>query len=126
MKIATIIIRILLGLLMVMSSIVVLFNLVPQPELSGPVKTFMEGIMASGYLLSLIKITELICGLALISGFYAPLATVILFPISLNIFLYHTSLDTSGLPVSLFVILANIFLAFAYRKHYRGLMVARG
>ncbi|MDQ6631767.1 MAG: DoxX family protein, partial [Verrucomicrobiota bacterium] len=35
MKIAVIIVRVLLGLMFLFSSIVVLFNLMPQPELKG-------------------------------------------------------------------------------------------
>jgi hypothetical protein len=38
---------------------VVLFNLVPQPELKVDVKIFMDGVRASVYLLPLIKVTEL-------------------------------------------------------------------
>lgn len=86
MKIAIIIVRVLLGLIYVMSSIVVLFNLVKAPEPTGAVKTFMEGMMATKYLLPFIKITELVCGLLLLSGRFVPLATVMIFPVTLNIF----------------------------------------
>ena len=49
MKIAIIIVRTLMGLLFLFASIVVLFKLVPQPELTGNVKVFMDGVNASGY-----------------------------------------------------------------------------
>ncbi len=125
MKIAVVVVRILLGALFVFASVVVLFKLGPQQVPTGATKTFMEGVAATGYLLTLIKVTELVCGLAFIIGRFVPLATVIIFPISLNIFLLHAFAAPEGLPAGLFVLLANLFLAFAYRKHYSGLFVAK-
>lgn len=125
MKIAIIIVRILLGLLFVFSSVVVLFDLVAQPELEGDVKRFMEGLEASVYLIPLIKVVELVCGLAFVFGFFVPLATVIIFPVSLNIFLFHVFVDPAGLAIAIIVLLANLFLAFVCRNHYRPLFAAK-
>jgi putative oxidoreductase len=125
MKIAVIIVRILMGLLFLFASVSVLFNLIPQPELTGKVKVFMEGVNASGYLLPLIKITELVCGLAFVSGYFVPLAAVVIAPIIVNIFFFHAFVDTSGLPVAVFLVLANIFLAYAYWDKYKPLLEAK-
>ncbi|MCR6642689.1 MAG: DoxX family membrane protein [Sporocytophaga sp.] len=126
MKIATITVRILLGLLMAVSGAVVLFNLVEQPEIpAGPLKTFTDGMAASGYLFPLIKIVELVCGLALITGFFVPLATAILFPVSVNILLCHLFIAPEGLPVAIIVVLANLFLAYAHRKNYEPILAMR-
>lgn len=125
MKIAVIVVRILIGLLLLFSSVVVLFNLMPMPELTGDVKTFNDGIMASGYLMTLIKVTELVCALAFIFGRFVPLATVVIFPITLNVLFYDAFLAPEGLPVAIFLLLGNLFLAYAYRKHYTGLVAAK-
>jgi putative oxidoreductase len=125
MKIAVIIVRVLMGLLFLFASVSVLFNLIPQPELTGKVKVFMEGVNASGYLLPLIKITELVCGIAFVSGYFVPLATVVIAPIIVNIFFFHAFVDTSGLPVAVFLVLANIFLAYAYWDKYKPLLEAK-
>lgn len=125
MKIAILIVRILIGLLFVSSSIVVLFDLVPQPELQGDMKRFTEGLEASGYLMPMIKIVELACGVAFLAGRFIPLATVIIFPVSVNILMVHLFLDPAGLPVAIFLILGNLFLAYACRRHYRPLFAAR-
>lgn len=125
MKIAAIIVRVLMGLLFLFASISVLFNLVPQPELTGNSKTFMDGVNATGYLMKLIKITELLCGLAFVSGYFVPLATVIIAPIIVNIFFFHAFVDASGLPVGIFLVLANIFLAYAYRDKFKPLLEAK-
>ena len=125
MKIAVIIVRVLMGLLFLFASIVYFLNLFPQPELAGNSKTFMEGVNATRYLMPLIKITELLCGIAFVSGYFVPLATIVIAPIVVNIFLFHVFIDTSGLPVAIFLVLANIFLAYAYRDKFKPLLKAK-
>ncbi len=125
MKIAVIIVRVLLGLMFLFSSIVVLFNLMPQPELKGGAKLFMEGLIASHYFLPLLQITQLLCGMAFIIGRFVPLATVVIFPVILNITLYHAFVAPEGLPIAIVLLLANLFLAFAYRKNYATLVAAK-
>ncbi len=125
MKIAVIIVRVLMGLLFAFSAIVFLFKLMPQPELTGEVKVFMDGLTASVYLLTAVKIIELICGLALVAGIFVPLATVIIFPITVNIFLFHVFLSPAELPMAIALILGNLFLAWVHRDKYKSILVAK-
>ena len=125
MRIAVIIVRVLMGLLFLFASITVLFNLFPQPELTGNVKIFMDGVNATKYLMPLIKITELVCGIAFVSGYFVPLATVVIAPIIVNIFFTHLFIDTAGLPVAIALVLANIFLAYANRDKFKPLLEAK-
>jgi putative oxidoreductase len=119
MKIATIIIRVLIGLLLTSAAVMVLFHLAPEPVLSGDVKLFTEGMAASHYMMTLLKVTELICGIAFITGFFVPLATVVIFPITLNILLFHVFLAPEGLFVAIFLMLGNLFLAYVHRDKYK-------
>jgi len=125
MRITVVIVRVLLGLLFIVSSVAYFFDLIPQPELEGDMATYMLGLEASGYVLPVVKVIELLCGLAFLSGFFVPLATVVIFPISVNILLVYTLLAPEGLPVAIFVIAANLFLAYACRKHYRALFALK-
>ena len=125
MKIAVIIIRSLLGFIFLASAVVVLFNLVQAPPLTGNVKIFNEGLMATGYFIPMLKVIELICGIALLSGLFVPLALVVLFPISVHIFAYHAVLAPEGLVISIVILAANLFLAWHYRKSYEPLLRAR-
>ena len=100
-------------------------KLVPQPELTGNVKVFMDGVNASGYLMPLIKITELLCGIAFVTGRFVPLAAIVIAPITVNIFLFHVFVDTSGLPVAIFLVLANLFLAYANWEKYKPILAAK-
>ena len=125
MKVAMLIVRTLMGLLFLFASIVDLFNLVPKPELTGTVKSFNEGLDSVGYFFPMLKITELLCGLAIVTGYYVPLATVVIAPIIVNIFMFHAFIDRTGLPVAIFLVLANIFVAYYYRDSYKDLLRAK-
>lgn len=108
--------RILLGLVFLMGSITYFFDLVPQPtDLPEKLKAFNEGMAASGYFLTLLKGTELVCGLLLVSGYFVPLALVVLAPIEINIFFVHAMLAPSGLPLALVLGALMIYLSFFSR-----------
>jgi len=125
MKITVLVVRILMGLMFAFASIVVLFKLVPQPELTGNVKIFMDGMAASVYLMPTVKVIELICAIAFLSGRFVPLATVVIFPINVNILLYHVFLGPEGLPTAILLMLGNLFLAWYYREKYTAMLAAK-
>lgn len=125
MKIAMIIVRTLMGLLFLFGSITYFLNLITPPPMEGAIKTFNEGLAASGYFFALLKVTELVCGVLLVTGRFVPLALVVLSPIIINIFFVHTVLDRNGLPVAIFLVLANIFLAYWYRDAFKPLLMSK-
>ncbi|MFL6467244.1 MAG: DoxX family protein [Pyrinomonadaceae bacterium] len=122
MKIAMVIVRTLMGLLFVFGAVAFFFNLVTPPPMEGPILKFNEGLAASGYFFNLLKVTELVCGVLLLSGRFVPLALVILAPIVINILMVHVFLDRSGLPVAVFLVGAEIFLAYYYREAFKPLL----
>lgn len=78
--------RILLGLVFFLSGLAGLLNLAKPPEnVSADMVTFMNGMMATHYLFHFVKLTETVCGLLLLSGYFVPLALVSLAPVMLNI-----------------------------------------
>lgn len=118
MKIAMIIVRTLMGLMFLFASLAYFFKLVQQPELTGNMQLFMTGMDASGYLMTFVKLTELVCAIAFITGFFVPLATVVIFPVMLNIVFTHLFLAPEGLPMALILLAGNLFLAYYYRHLY--------
>jgi len=119
MKIAVIIVRVLLAAMYLFASVSYFLNLMPKaPEMTAAQTTFMTGIMASVYLFPLIKITELIGGALLLINRTAPLAAIIIFPVTLNVFLYHAFLGPKDLPMVAVMLLFNLFLFYAYRTKY--------
>jgi putative oxidoreductase len=125
MKIAVIIVRVLMGLMFLFASVAFFFKLMPQPEMSGPIKLFNEGLAASGYFMPFLKIVELISGLLLVAGLFVPLTAIIIFPITIHIFLLHLFLAPEGIPVAVFMLFGNLFLAWYYRKSYAPLFIMK-
>ncbi len=118
MKIAAIIVCILMGLMFAFASISFFLHLMKEPELTGNIKIFMEAMMATGYMMNVVKIFELACVISFLSGKFVPLATLVIFPIILNILLFHSFLDPSGLPVAIPLMIGNLFLAWYHREKY--------
>ena len=113
--------RILLGLCFFVFGLNGFLNFIPTPPMSGNIATFMGGLMASGYFFPLLKGTETICGLLLLSGAFVPLALVVLAPIVVNILCVHIFMDRSGLPVALVIAVLMIYLSF-FAKPYSGIV----
>lgn len=124
MRIATIIIRTLIGLLLLFASISYFLQLFPEPPLAGNMKTFNEGLKASGYLVPLVKIIEFICGLSFITGKFNRITYILLMPISLNIICTHIFLAPEGIPIAAFLFLGNIYLLYSKWDNYKGLFMA--
>lgn len=105
--------RLLLGLIMFASGVAGYFNLIPvPPDLPEKLVTFNTGLAASGYFFPFLKLTEIVCGALLLSGYFVPLALVVLAPIVLNIFMVHAFLAPDGLPLALILGLLMIYLSF--------------
>ena len=110
MRIVTLVARLLLGLVFVASGVAFFFA--TPPPLEGPLGEFFEGMEATRYFFLLLKGTEIACGLALLTGFFVPLALVVLAPIILNIFLVHAFMAPEGLPLAIVVGALEVYLAF--------------
>ncbi|ESU18940.1 DoxX family protein [Flavobacterium cauense R2A-7] len=124
MKIATIIVRILMGALLLFASIAYFLKLFPEPEITGNLKIFNEGLAASGYLMNFVKGIELLCGLAFISGKFVRLANLVLLPVSVNIILVHLFLDPANIGAGAFLFLGNIFMIYRNWSSYKELLKA--
>lgn len=121
MKIATIIIRTLIGLLLLFASIGFFLKLLPEPTTTGDFKAFQVGLIASTYLMPLAKSIELLCGLSFVTGRYVTLANILILPITLNILFINFFLTPEGIPVALFIFTGNIFLIYRYWNNYKSL-----
>lgn len=124
MKKATTIARILLGAIFTLFSLMYFFNMMPAKEMHGATAAFMTGLFSSGYMMTLVKAIELICGIALITGQFVPLITIVIFPITLNIFLFHAFLEPASVAMSIVLLALNLFLAYTNKERYQ-LILAR-
>jgi len=114
MKIATIMVSLLLEAMMLFASISYFFNLMgEQTEPTWDLATLMAGFMASKYIFPVAKAIELFAGLMLVSGKFVRLGTIILLPISINIFLNHVIVTGTYIPMAVAILFANVFLIYA-------------
>ncbi len=113
--------RLLLGFSFIVFGINPWLQFLPLPELNEAAKAFFSA-MSTSYLLTFVKITEVVGGLLLLTGRFVPFALIILAPIVLNILFFHVFLDTTGLSLALFLMALQVFLAWAYRDSFTGVL----
>ena len=121
MKIAVLIARTLLGLIFVVFGINFFYPFLKmaQPAMSPQATAFATGLFGSGYFMQFLKALEIISGLGLIFNRLTPFFLLVLLPISVNIFLFHTILAPAGIPIGASVLVLELFLCIAYFKYYR-------
>jgi hypothetical protein len=116
--------RILLGFIFFASGLNGFFQFVAPPAMQGKAATFIEGLVASGYVFPVLFATYIIAGGALLAKRFVPLALVLLAPAIVNIFAVHVLFAPHGLPLALVVVALEIFLAWQYREAYQPLFRA--
>ena len=126
MKYATLAASILLGLLFIMSSVVVLFNLVSMPEIpkDTPPYHFMAALGPTGFM-KFVKVIELLGGILLFVPKTRNLGLLCLGPIIVNIVAYHVFvMKGEGLvnPMLIVICLLAVFLLWAERKAWAALV----
>jgi putative oxidoreductase len=126
MKIAVLITRILLGLIYLIFGLNFFFPFMPmqQPAMSKAATDFSMGLFGAGYFFPFLKVLEIISGVFLLINRYTAFFVLFIFPITLNIFLFHAFLVPANLFLAVPMILINLFLGYAYRKYYTGLFTA--
>lgn len=124
-KIAAVL-RVLLGALLVFAGgmyFAMMWGLVPPaPEMGGAAGEFLKGLMASGYLLTVVKALEVIFGLLLIFNQWTKLVLVMLAPLSVNFVLFHLFLAPAGGLLAYIAFLLNAYLLYLNRKTYEPLL----
>ena len=121
MKIASLIARVLLGLLFFVSGLNGFFHLFPMPPFTGLAAQFVGALAASHYMAAVFFV-ELLTGLLLLLNRFVPLALALLAPVLVNILLFHLSMAPSGLPMAALSILLWIVVALGVRPAFYGLL----
>ena len=116
--------RVVLGLIFFVFGLNGFFNFLPPPEVPEAGGRFLGALMESGYLWSVIKGTEAVAGLLLLTGRFVPLALTVLAPIVVNIVLFHIFLapGLEGMVLPLLSLVLGLYLARAYGSSFRGVL----
>ena len=123
MKIATIIVRVLLGLAFVVFGLNIFLNFIPAPSPApqGHAAAFAGAMMETGYM-KVVGAFQLAGGLLLLLGRFVPLGLTLLGPVIVNILCFHIFIDRAGLPIAVFVSVLALFLLWRYRANFAGLV----
>jgi putative oxidoreductase len=118
--------RLILGLVFTVFGLNFFLNFLPTPPPASPeAATFAGALFASGYLFPLLKATEVVAGLLLLSGLFVPLTLAVLAPIVINIVGFHLFLAPAGIGLALVVLAAEVYLAWTYRAAFAPMLKMR-
>jgi uncharacterized membrane protein YphA (DoxX/SURF4 family) len=119
--------RVLMGLIFFVFGLNGFLEFIPQPPAppDDPAMAFGMALKNTGYLFQLVKGTEVLVGVLLLSNRFVPLALALIAPVIVNIFLLHAFLAPAGLPMALILLVIEIGLAWSYRDVYRPMLGMR-
>ncbi len=117
--------RILLGLIFFVFGLNGFFHFIPVPPMPEAAGAFMMALKNSGYMIPLIKIIEVVCGIIFLSGWYVPFGLVLIAPGLYNILLFHAFLAPEGLPLAVVMVLLHGFLVYMNYPVLRCLLVCK-
>ena len=118
-------VRLALGAIFTVFGLNGFLHFLPMPAPSGLAAVFMGGLGATGYFFPLLKGTEVIAGLLLLSNRFVPLALTVLAPIVVNIVAFHAFLAPSGIALPLLIVGLGVYLAYTERAVFAPVLRAR-
>jgi hypothetical protein len=104
----------------------------PYPSLSDfatrpPPPDIVGALIATGFMFHIVKATELVTGVALLTNRFVPLMLVVVFPVTLSVFLADVFLVSRlrGYVMGGGALIMNTFLILAYLSAYAPLLSSR-
>ena len=118
---ATMVLRIILGLILIVFGANKFIGFMPSPELPEAAGNFMGALASTGYMFPLIGAVEVIVGVLLILNKWVPFALVLLAPVAVNMVLFHLKLAPGGIVPSALVAIINGFLIYVNWDKFKAL-----
>jgi putative oxidoreductase len=124
MRIAGLIARYLLGLVFVVFGANKFHSFIPMPPPAGLAAQFLGALFVS-HILVVVAALEVIGGLLLLIGRYVPLALVLLGQVVVNIFLFHLSMEPSGIGFAVVLIVLWLLVFASVKSAFAGIFQAK-
>ncbi|MDA8596626.1 DoxX family membrane protein [Flavobacteriaceae bacterium] len=115
------VLRLLLGLVMLVFGLNKFLLFIEMPAPPDDAGAFYGAMAATGYLFSLVAITEIAVGVMLLLDKWSNFALVLIAPVSVNIVLFHIFLDPMGGMVGFLLAIINILLIWDRWDAYKSL-----
>ena len=115
------------GLVLITFSLMPVFGWEPPP-VSSAAQPMQQAILSAGYIIPLILVVYFLVGLSWLLGQFVALSAVVLFPITLNIVLFHSLLNRApfGLVAAFLLLSINLYMLFERRASYRQVLDRNG
>jgi putative oxidoreductase len=124
MKIASLVARLLLGVIFLTFGLNGFLHFIPMPPPTGMAAEYFNIIFASHYWVVIFGV-QVIGGLLLLVNRFVPLALVLLGPVIVNIFFFHALMAPAGLPLAIVVVVLWSVLAVRNKRDLAGIFVQR-
>ena len=112
----------LFGLMMVNSGFNKFFNYMPLPEMPENALDLIMAFGASGWLLSLIAVVEIVGGVLFAIPKYRALGAIIILPVTVGILLFHVVQDPATVMVSIILMGINIWAILMDKEKFMPLL----
>jgi uncharacterized membrane protein YphA (DoxX/SURF4 family) len=124
MKIASLIARLLLGLIFLAFGLNGFLHFIPMPPPTGVALQFFMAMIATHYWVVIFGV-QVIGGVLLLVNRFVPLALVLLGPVIVNIFFFHMFMAPAGLPLAIVVVVLWVLLAVRNKQYFSSIFVQR-
>jgi len=124
MKFVSIVARILLGLMFTVFGLNGFFNFIHQPPPANPLALQFFGAIVASHFAAFFFAVQLIGGLLLLSGFFVPLALILLAAELYNILAFHLTL-APGIAPGLVACVLWVLVFLPYRESFSGIFSAK-
>jgi putative oxidoreductase len=124
MKIASLVARLLLGVVFVVFGLNGFLHFIKAPMPTGIAGQFVGAIFASGFWVVIFGV-QVISGVLFLAGRFVPLALVLIGPMIVNILCFHALMGAPGLPLAIVVAALWAIVAIRNKQHLAGIFVQR-
>ena len=114
-------IQIIFGLYLIFSGLIAYFVNFPAPPYNEKGLAFLTALFNTGYMIHLISIIFVLCGLMFIFNRWSAFGAVLLSPINFNILFFHIFLDFTNFWFALIPIVINVYLLFIHWPRYKSI-----
>jgi putative oxidoreductase len=124
MKIASLIARLLLGLIFLVFGLNGFLHFIPMPPPTGVALQFFMAMIATHYWVVIFGV-QVIGAVLLLVNRFIPLALLLLGPVIVNIFFFHMFMAPAGLPLAIVVVVLWVILAVRNKQYLSSIFLQR-
>lgn len=118
------VISLLFGLMFINSGLNKVLHYMPNPEMPMGASLLMTAFAKSGWMMPLLAVVEIIGGVLFILPKTRALGAIMLLPVTVGIFLFHTINAPDGLVIGLVFLLINVYIIVENRNKYMPMLSA--